>query len=168
MEAGAITAGDPDDSAFPAVEDAFQPLVSPNGAFAIYWTGRMAQVGDEWQFVEGGAPWLANHVADGEGGFELTDGRSVFSGLVVDRDAFSSAAITWSIDSDAYGTIFWLLTGFHWLHVVAGLILMLALARLSWPGSRAPIAVHHQVVAYYWHFVDVVWVGVFVTVYLIQ
>ena len=102
VEAGAITAGDPDDSAFPAVEDAFQPLVSPNGAFAIYWTGRMAQVGDEWQFVEGGAPWLANHVADGEGGFELTDGRSVFSGLVVDRDAFSSAAITWSIDSDAY------------------------------------------------------------------
>ena len=72
------------------------------------------------------------------------------------------------IDTDAYGSIFWLLTGFHWLHVVAGLILMLALARLTWPGTRAELGVHHQVVAYYWHFVDVVWVGVFAAVYLVQ
>jgi cytochrome c oxidase subunit 3 len=77
-------------------------------------------------------------------------------------------SLDFGLDSDAYGSIFWLLTGFHWLHVVAGLVLMAALARLSWPGSRAPLAVHHQVVAYYWHFVDVVWVGVYVTVYLIQ
>jgi cytochrome c oxidase subunit 3 len=76
--------------------------------------------------------------------------------------------LSFGLDSDAYGTIFWLLTGFHWLHVVAGLVLMAALARLSWPGSRAPLAVHHQVVGYYWHFVDVVWIGVYVTVYLIQ
>ncbi len=76
--------------------------------------------------------------------------------------------LDFGIDTDAYGTIFWLLTGFHWLHVIAGLVLMLALARLSWPGSRAPLDVHHQVVAYYWHFVDVVWIGVYVTVYVIQ
>ena len=78
------------------------------------------------------------------------------------------ATLDFQLDTDAYGTIFWLLTGFHWLHVVAGLILMLALARLSWPGSRAPLAVHHQVVGYYWHFVDVVWIAVYATVYLIQ
>jgi cytochrome c oxidase subunit 3 len=78
------------------------------------------------------------------------------------------AELGFGIDTNAYGTIFWLLTGFHWLHVVAGLVLMLALVRLSWPGSRAPLAVHHQVVGYYWHFVDVVWVGVYVAVYLIQ
>jgi cytochrome c oxidase subunit 3 len=72
------------------------------------------------------------------------------------------------IDTDAYGTIFWLLTGFHWLHVVAGLVLMAVLARLSWPGSRAPLAVHFQVVGYYWHFVDVVWIGVYTAVYLVQ
>jgi heme/copper-type cytochrome/quinol oxidase subunit 3 len=45
---------------------------------------------------------------------------------------------------------------------------MAALARLSWPGSKAPLAIHHQVVGYYWHFVDVVWVAVYTTVYLIQ
>jgi cytochrome c oxidase subunit 3 len=78
------------------------------------------------------------------------------------------ASLGFGIDTDAYGTIFWLLTGFHWLHVVAGLVLMLVLARLTWPGTRAPLGVHHQVVGYYWHFVDVVWIGVYVTVYLIQ
>ena len=72
------------------------------------------------------------------------------------------------IDTDAYGTIFWLLTGFHWLHVVAGLVLMAVLARLSWPGTKAPLAVHFQVVGYYWHFVDVVWIGVYTAVYLVQ
>jgi cytochrome c oxidase subunit 3 len=84
------------------------------------------------------------------------------------NQAAEYAGLDFGIDTDAYGTIFWLLTGFHWLHVVAGLILMAALARLSWPGSNAPLAVHHQVVGYYWHFVDVVWIGVYVTVYLIQ
>ena len=86
----------------------------------------------------------------------------------VANQALEYAGLDFGIDTDAYGTIFWLLTGFHWLHVVAGLALMLALARLSWPGSRAPLAVHHRVVGYYWHFVDVVWVGVFVVVYLVQ
>jgi len=81
---------------------------------------------------------------------------------------FEYLQLSFGIDTDAYGTIFWLLTGFHWLHVVAGLVLMLALARLSWPGSRAPLAVHFQVVGYYWHFVDAVWVGVYTAVYLIQ
>jgi cytochrome c oxidase subunit 3 len=86
----------------------------------------------------------------------------------VANQALEYAGLSFGIDTDAYGTIFWLLTGFHWLHVVGGLVLMAALGRLSWPGSRAPLGVHHQVVGYYWHFVDVVWVGVFVAVYLIQ
>jgi cytochrome c oxidase subunit 3 len=90
-------------------------------------------------------------------------------GLVfVVNQAVEYANLGFGIDTDAYGSIFWLLTGFHWLHVVAGLALMLALARLSWAGTRAPLGVHHQVVGYYWHFVDVVWVGVFAAVYLIQ
>ncbi len=76
--------------------------------------------------------------------------------------------LSFSLDTHAYGTSFWLLTGFHWLHVVAGLVMMVALARLTWPGTRAPLGVHHQVVGYYWHFVDVVWIGVYTAVYVVQ
>ena len=50
-----------------AAEHVFQPLISPNGALAIFWTGRMERVGDEWLFSEGGAPWLAEHRPDGAG-----------------------------------------------------------------------------------------------------
>ena len=96
-------------------------------------------------------------------------GATFVLGLAFVANQFAEyLTLSFQLDSDAYGTIFYLLTGFHWLHVVAGLALMAALARLSWPGSRAPLAVHHQVVGYYWHFVDAVWVGVYVTVYLIQ
>jgi cytochrome c oxidase subunit 3 len=86
----------------------------------------------------------------------------------VANQALEYWTLEFRIDTDAYGTIFWLLTGFHWLHVVAGLVLMAVLARLSWPGSKGPLGVHFQVVGYYWHFVDVVWIGVYTAVYLVQ
>ncbi|MEO6577961.1 MAG: zf-HC2 domain-containing protein, partial [Candidatus Limnocylindria bacterium] len=54
-----IEPSDPADSLYPSAESVFQPLVTPNGALVIFWAGRMEQSGDEWLFVEGGAPWLA-------------------------------------------------------------------------------------------------------------
>jgi len=97
-----ITASDPADSEFPPATNVFQPILSPNRAFVIFWSGRMAEAGDEWLFREGGAPWLANNAGDGQGGYEFTDAREVFSDLTLGRDAFTSAAIAWGGDSDAY------------------------------------------------------------------
>jgi cytochrome c oxidase subunit III len=74
-----------------------------------------------------------------------------------------------SISSHAYGSMFFLLTGFHGLHVLGGLAFMVAVAGIiGGVRSRAPT---HQVVdmcSYYWHFVDVVWVAMFTTIYLIR
>ena len=67
----------------------------------------------------------------------------------------------------AYGSIFYLLTGFHGIHVFGGVLAMGGLlARMA--GSTADPAVEPavQVVGYYWHFVDVVWIAVFATVFL--
>ena len=110
----------------------------------------------------------AAHRADRVAAIRWLTVTAVLGALFLTNTVSEWAAADFSIDSHAYGSIFWLLTGFHWLHVVAGLVLMLALARLTWPGTRAELGVHHQVVGYYWHFVDVVWVGVFVAVYLVQ
>ncbi|HEY8171273.1 MAG TPA: anti-sigma factor [Candidatus Limnocylindria bacterium] len=93
---------DPSESAWPSAENVFQPLVSPNGALVIFWSGRMDRVGEEWLFVEGGAPWLAQNTSDGALGFEFTNARELFSDVSVGRDAFTTAAITWGGDSDAY------------------------------------------------------------------
>ncbi|MDQ2847938.1 MAG: heme-copper oxidase subunit III [Actinomycetota bacterium] len=71
--------------------------------------------------------------------------------------------------SSAYGTVFFLTTGFHGLHVIGGLIafiLLLARSRLSkFTPAQATAAI---VVSYYWHFVDVVWIGLFLTIYIVR
>lgn len=75
-----------------------------------------------------------------------------------------------SLSSDPYGSVFYLTTGFHGLHVTGGLVAFLLLLGRTYAAKRFT---HQQataaiVVSYYWHFVDVVWIGLFATIYLIQ
>ena len=90
------------DSPFPAATDVFQPILSPNGALVIFWTGRMHEAGEGWSFVEGGAPWLAENRQDGELGYRFESNRRLFTDVTVDRDAFTSAAIGWAPDSNTF------------------------------------------------------------------
>ena len=101
-DAGAIEAVDPAGSPLDSASYVFQPLLSPNGTLVIYWTGRMDRSGDEWAFTEGGAPWLATNASDGADGYAFESPREVFTDLTIDRDAFTSAAISWGLDSDAF------------------------------------------------------------------
>jgi len=69
-----------------------------------------------------------------------------------------------------YGSVFFLTTGFHGLHVTGGLIAFLFLLGRTYVARRFT---HNQatsaiVVSYYWHFVDIVWIGLFSTIYLIR
>ena len=75
-----------------------------------------------------------------------------------------------TISSSAYGSMFFLATGFHGLHVIGGLIAFLlvigrTLVARKFTHEQAISAI---VVSYYWHFVDIVWVGLFATIYLIK
>jgi cytochrome c oxidase subunit 3 len=75
-----------------------------------------------------------------------------------------------SLSSDAYGSIFYLATGFHGMHVTGGLIAFLLVLGRTFAARRFT---HEQattaiVVSYYWHFVDVVWIGLFATIYLLK
>jgi cytochrome c oxidase subunit 3 len=75
-----------------------------------------------------------------------------------------------TIQDSAYGTMFYLTTGFHGLHVTGGLIAFLLVLGRTFLARRFTHeqAVSAIVVSYYWHFVDVVWIGLFATIYLIQ
>jgi cytochrome c oxidase subunit 3 len=74
-----------------------------------------------------------------------------------------------SISSSTYGSVFYLTTGFHGLHVIGGLIAFVYLLIRSTMGRFTPAqATAAIVVSYYWHFVDVVWIGLFATIYLIR
>lgn len=72
--------------------------------------------------------------------------------------------------SSAYGSMFFLTTGFHGLHVLGGLFAFLLVLGRTYAAKRFT---HEQatsaiVVSYYWHFVDVVWIGLFATIYIIH
>ncbi len=74
---------------------------------------------------------------------------------------------SFGLASSAYGSFFFTITGFHLAHVLAGLLIILALVIWSWKNTfdetrHAAISVG----SLYWHFVDAVWVVVFFTLYI--
>ncbi|MGA8257548.1 MAG: heme-copper oxidase subunit III, partial [Nocardioides sp.] len=75
-----------------------------------------------------------------------------------------------TIQESAYGTMFYLTTGFHGIHVTGGLIAFLFVLGRTYMARKFTHeqAVSAIVVSYYWHFVDVVWIGLFATIYLIK
>src|SRR6476620_4857292 len=75
-----------------------------------------------------------------------------------------------TIPASAYGSMFYLTTGFHGLHVTGGLVAFLFVLGRTFVARRFTHeqAVTAIVVSYYWHFVDVVWIGLFATIYLIK
>ncbi|MET8799699.1 heme-copper oxidase subunit III [Nocardia sp. NPDC004568] len=74
-----------------------------------------------------------------------------------------------SISGSSYGSVFYITTGFHGLHVIGGLIAFLfLLARTAMSKFTPAQATAAIVVSYYWHFVDIVWIGLFATIYFVR
>jgi cytochrome c oxidase subunit 3 len=95
-------------------------------------------------------------------------GAVFIGGQVYEYAALVSEGLT--LSSSSYGSVFYLTTGFHGLHVTGGLVAFLFVLASSYTGkvfthSKATRAI---VVSYYWHFVDVVWIGLFAMIYLIK
>ncbi|HEX6420031.1 MAG TPA: cytochrome c oxidase subunit 3, partial [Acidimicrobiales bacterium] len=78
------------------------------------------------------------------------------------------AEAPFTMGDHAYGSIFYMLTGVHGLHVLGGLVFIGAVAVAIVGRSRAPAHQTVEVCGYYWHFVDVVWIALFATVYLLR
>jgi cytochrome c oxidase subunit III len=73
------------------------------------------------------------------------------------------------INGDGYGSMFYLTTGFHGLHVTGGLIAFILYLIRTTMGRFTPAqATAAIVVSYYWHFVDVVWIALFAMIYFLQ
>ncbi|CAD7855477.1 MAG: Cytochrome c oxidase polypeptide III (EC 1.9.3.1) [Olavius algarvensis Gamma 1 endosymbiont] len=76
------------------------------------------------------------------------------------------AELNLTLKSGAYGSTFYMLTGFHGFHVTMGSVMLMAILARAMKGH---FSLHNhfafEAVAWYWHFVDVVWLGLFVFVY---
>jgi cytochrome c oxidase subunit III len=86
--------------------------------------------------------------------------------LVIQGYEFSSNGF--GLDAGVFGSTFYILTGFHGAHVLAGLVLIAIVANRARLGLVS--AEHHTALegtSYYWHFVDVVWLFLFSTLYVL-
>jgi cytochrome c oxidase subunit 3 len=77
--------------------------------------------------------------------------------------------LNFSVGSHAYGSAFYLMTGFHGLHVIGGLLAMVVMGgRAASRRFGAPDLPSVEMLSYYWHFVDVVWIGLWATIFFIR
>ncbi len=95
-------------------------------------------------------------------------GAIFIGGQVAEYAELVAEGIT--LSSSPFGSVFYITTGFHGLHVIGGLIAFLFVLGRTYAAKRFG---HEQattaiVVSYYWHFVDVVWIALFATIYLIK
>ena len=80
---------------------------------------------------------------------------------------FEWQAKPFGLSTDAYGSLFFTVTGFHMAHVIVGLLVLASVLVWSLLGYFGPV--RHSYVsigAIYWHFVDAVWLAVFFTLYV--
>jgi cytochrome c oxidase subunit 3 len=71
--------------------------------------------------------------------------------------------------TSGYGSVFYITTGFHGLHVLGGLTAFIIFLVRTTMGRFTPAQASTAiVVSYYWHFVDIIWIGLFVTIFLIR
>jgi cytochrome c oxidase subunit 3 len=95
-------------------------------------------------------------------------GAYFVAGQVYEYAVLVSEGLT--LSSNAFGSVFYVTTGFHGLHVIGGLIaFLIVMVRVAkarrFTSQQATTAI---VVSYYWHFVDVVWIALFSAIYLIK
>ncbi len=90
----------------------------------------------------------------------------LFVGLQAEEYIHAYHELNLTLGSGVYGSTFFMLTGFHGLHVTIGAIMLTVIWLRVMKGHFTPT--HHfafEGVAWYWHFVDVVWLGLFIFVY---
>jgi cytochrome c oxidase subunit 3 len=135
-------------------------LSSVTCQFGVFAAERLQPRSTGWKFSEWGLTrWFFVSYALG----------AVFvTGQIFEYATLVSEHVT--LSSDSYGSAFYLTTGFHAIHVTCGLIAFLLIIGRAYSvknfGHRE--ATSAIVVSYYWHFVDVVWIGLFLVIYVLK
>jgi cytochrome c oxidase subunit 3 len=83
---------------------------------------------------------------------------------------YELSAAPFGIASHAYGSLWFTILSFHALHLCVGMALLLVLLTRATPSSVARPNGHQaaQAIGYYWHFVDVVWLAIYTTVFIVR
>ena len=125
-------------------------LLLVTSSVTMQWAVRSARGGDRSRILR----WL---------GLTL-----LLGGIFITIQGYEFASNGFGLSNGIFGSTFYILTGFHGAHVLAGLCLIAIVANRARLGLVS--AEHHTAVegiSYYWHFVDVVWIFLFSTLYVV-
>jgi cytochrome c oxidase subunit III len=123
-----------------------------SSSFTMQWAVRQV----EWQNRRSARLWIGITIALGA--------------MFLSNQFYEWTHQTTRWNTNAYGSLFYIMTGLHGLHVFIGLIAMIfLLGRMKGrtagdPGELSVV----QGVSYYWHFVDIVWVGLYSCLFLLK
>ncbi|MCH8849273.1 MAG: heme-copper oxidase subunit III [Chloroflexi bacterium] len=94
-------------------------------------------------------------------------GMTFLAGQAFEFTAFVHEGL--SLDTNLFGTTFFVLTGFHGAHVSIGVLIILSLFVMAWRGRIDHTkSLNIELAGLYWHFVDIVWIVIFTLIYLVQ
>nr|YP_003208289.1 cytochrome c oxidase subunit III [Lucinella divaricata]ABJ91102.1 cytochrome c oxidase subunit 3 [Lucinella divaricata] len=123
-------------------------VILVGSGFTVTWSQRCLSAGDREQALVG---------------LFLTVGLGLFFTYIQACEFF---ATSFTIADTVYGSVFFIMTGFHGIHVIVGTVFLMVCWLRMWRNHFAPS--HHfgfTGASWYWHFVDVVWIFLFILVY---
>jgi cytochrome c oxidase subunit 3 len=150
-------------SAGPGFEEKFSPMAAwgiPAINTALLLSSGITVTIAHWALKEGKRALLSWFLF-----FTILLGAT-FIGLQAYEYSHAYSELNLKLTTGAYGSTFFMLTGFHGFHVTCGAIMLTVIWLRCLSGHFKPD--HHfafEGVAWYWHFVDVVWLGLFIFVY---
>jgi cytochrome c oxidase subunit 3 len=150
-------------SAGPGFEDKFSPMGAwglPAINTLLLLSSGVTVTGAHWALKEGNRALLNLFL------FVTIALGVIFLGVQALEYGHAYAELNLKLTTGAYGSTFYLLTGFHGFHVTVGAIMLAVIFARCLKGHFKPEQhFAFEAVAWYWHFVDVVWLGLFVFVY---
>ena len=94
-------------------------------------------------------------------------GSTFIAGQIYEFTSFVHEGLT--IHTNLFGSSFFVMTGFHGVHVTLGIVMLITLWAMSMRGQLPPEKAETvEIAGLYWHFVDIVWIIIFTVVYLIK
>jgi cytochrome c oxidase subunit III len=161
------------------------------GLFATYFNARASVAPEPWEPPPGGeldmalaavltailvsssftmqfGVWAIRRGDTGK--LKMWTGITLLLGLLfLAGQLYDYSQLGFGIADGVFGTVFYTLTGFHGAHVFGGAVgLTIILARAMQGQFSGSNHVAVEAVSIYWHFVDVVWIAVFSTIYLLR
>ena len=157
----------------------FHASFNPTPSLGAVWPPKGIEAMDPWRIpllntgllLTSGASLTWSHAAL-IGGYRMESITSlvitlIFATVFTLFQLFEYTSASFTISDGVYGSTFYMLTGLHGMHVIVGtLFLLVALVRIMRHHYTQSVHIGYECAAWYWHFVDVVWIMLFLAVYV--